>query len=164
MRHDEVQAELAQPGARELLETATLARLAFVGTDGSPRVVPIGFFWTGDAIVFATAVTAPKVRSLRERPAVAVTIDVGDTPADARALLVRGSASLTTVDGIPEEYLAATAKALGDTGIAEFERQVRAMYPQMVRISVTPAWARFFDFGAGRLPGFLQDLADARAE
>jgi hypothetical protein len=35
---------------------------------------------------------------------------------------------------------------------------VLATYDAMVRISVTPAWARFFDFGAGRLPRFLEDL------
>ncbi len=37
-----------------------------------------------------------------------------------------------------------------------FQEAVEKMYPQMVRISVTPTWARFFDFGAGRLPPFLQ--------
>jgi hypothetical protein len=29
------------------------------------------------------------------------------------------------------------------------------MYDQMARISIEPVWARFFDFGAGRLPSFL---------
>ena len=36
-----------------------------------------------------TAATAPKVKALSSRPNVAVTIDAGDTPADAKALLVR---------------------------------------------------------------------------
>ena len=43
---------------------------------------------------------------------------------------------------------------------AEFERNVRAMYPQMARIGITPDWARFYDFGTGRLPRFLQELAE----
>lgn len=34
------------------------------------------------------------------------------------------------------------------------------MYPQMVRIRIVPAWARFFDFGTGRMPGFLSTLAE----
>jgi hypothetical protein len=42
--------------------------------------------------------------------------------------------------------------------LAGFEQSVRATYEQMVRISVPPAWARFFDFEAGRLPRFLQEL------
>ena len=41
----------------------------------------------------------------------------------------------------------------------EFERQVRSMYDQMARISIEPVWARFFDFGAGRMPSFLTKLA-----
>ena len=48
-------------------------------------------------------------------------------------------------------------------GSAEFERNVRRMYPQMARIAVTPTWARFYDYGAGRLPAFLQKLADAQS-
>jgi hypothetical protein len=33
------------------------------------------------------------------------------------------------------------------------------MYDQMARISIEPVWARFFDFGAGRIPSFLAKLA-----
>jgi hypothetical protein len=94
------------------------------------------------------------------RPQVALTIDAGDTPTDARALLIRGVASVDIVDGVPEEYLAASAKALAADQVGEFERQVRSMYDQMARIRVQPQWARFFDFGAGRLPRFLTRLAD----
>jgi hypothetical protein len=43
--------------------------------------------------------------------------------------------------------------------VAEFERQVRSLYEQMARISIEPVWARFFDFGAGRMPAFLMKLA-----
>jgi hypothetical protein len=31
----------------------------------------------------------------------------------------------------------------------------------MARITITPSWARFYDFGAGRLPTFLRRLMDA---
>jgi hypothetical protein len=154
--------ELALDGARKLLESATLSRLAYTGTDGSPRVIPIGFWWTGSEVVFCTAVSSPKVRASAKRPEVAITIDIGNTPADAEALLVRGSARLETVDGIPEEYISASAKALSPDEVAVFRDNVTGMYDQMVRISVTPTWARYFDFGAGRLPGFLQDLVAGR--
>jgi hypothetical protein len=33
------------------------------------------------------------------------------------------------------------------------------MYDQMARISIEPAWARFLDFGAGRMQSFLTKLA-----
>ena len=99
------------------------------------------------------------MKALSSRPDVALTIDVGDTPAEARALLVRGLASVDIVNGVPDEYFAASMKALGADEVTEFESQVRSMYDQMARISIEPAWARFFDFGAGRLPSFLTKLA-----
>jgi hypothetical protein len=34
------------------------------------------------------------------------------------------------------------------------------MYERMARIAITPTWARFYDFGAGRVPRFLQELAE----
>ncbi|MEV6850161.1 hypothetical protein [Actinoplanes sp. NPDC051411] len=38
-------------------------------------------------------------------------------------------------------------------------RNCRAMYDQMARIAVEPQWVRFYDFGAGRMPHFLAELA-----
>jgi hypothetical protein len=150
--------ELAQPGARNLLDSATLLRLGYNGSDGFPRVVPIGFYWNRSQIVVCTATTAPKVKALSARPKVALTIDVGDTPTEAQALLVRGLARVDIVDGVPDEYLAASRKALAADQLAEFERQVGSLYDQMARISIEPVWARFFDFGAGRMPSFLTEL------
>ena len=100
-----------------------------------------------------------KVKALSARPNVAITIDVGDTPTEARALLVRGRARVDIVDGVPDEYIAASRKVLRADEAPEFERQVRSMYDQMARISIEPVWARFFDFGAGRMPSFLTKLA-----
>jgi len=151
--------ELGQPGARDLLASATLLRLAYDGPDGFPRVIPIGFHWDGDRIVVCTAATAPKVKALSARPEVATMIDAGDTPAEAKSLLVRGLASVDIVDGVPDEYLAASAKVLDGDQLTEFERQVRSLYDRMARISIEPVWARYFDFGAGRMPSFLMKLA-----
>jgi nitroimidazol reductase NimA-like FMN-containing flavoprotein (pyridoxamine 5'-phosphate oxidase superfamily) len=159
MDRQDVSRELGQPGARELLESATVARLAYNGPDGLPRVIPIAFYWDGERIVVCTATTSPKVQALSARPEVAITIDVGDTPAAAKSLLVRGFANLETVDGVADEYLAGAKKAMDPETHAAFEGHVRSMYEQQVRISIEPQWARFYDFGAGRLPAFLTQLA-----
>jgi hypothetical protein len=160
----EVIDELERPVARKLLEHEALARMAYNGPDGLPRVIPIGFLWNGEKVVVCTAPTAPKVRALLDRPDVALTIDVGDTPDGARALLIRGVASVEIVDGVADEYLAMSSKGLreelGEEGIAEFERQVRKTFDQMARISIEPRWARLYDFGAGRLPSFLAELVE----
>jgi hypothetical protein len=70
-------------------------------------VIPVGFVWTGEQFVIATATTAPKVAALSARPDVALAIDAGDTPEQARALSIRGRASVQIVDGVVPEYLAA---------------------------------------------------------
>lgn len=152
--------ELEDPDAQRLLRDAPLLRLAYNGTDGFPRVIPIGFIWDRGAVVICTATTSPKVRSLAERPEVALTIDEGTTPADSKALLIRGAASLETVDGVPEEYLRGARKVMPEEQIPAFRAACEQMYPQMVRIRIVPAWARFFDFGTGRMPGFLSTLAE----
>lgn len=160
MDTQKVAEELEQPAAREVLRDAFLARLGYSGSDGLPRVIPIAFFWNGDEIVMCTAPTSPKVQALSDRPDVALTIDVADTPATARALLIRGQASIEIVDGVPSEYIAGVGKGMGEEGVAEFERAVRGLYDQMARIRVRPQWARFYDFGAGRVPKFLSDLVE----
>ncbi|MEU6308155.1 pyridoxamine 5'-phosphate oxidase family protein [Streptomyces chartreusis] len=145
--------------AHELLDRASMARLAYNGLDGLPRVIPIGIFWTGEEIVMSTAATAPKVKALSARPEVALTIDAGDSPGSAKTLSVRGVVHLTIVDGVVPEYLAAARKNFDAGYAAEFERNCRAMYDQMARIALEPRWARFYDFGAGRMPEFLAELA-----
>jgi nitroimidazol reductase NimA-like FMN-containing flavoprotein (pyridoxamine 5'-phosphate oxidase superfamily) len=159
MNRQEIDRELGQAGAGELLESAPLLHLAYNGPDGLPRVIPIGFHWDGEHIVICTATTAPKVRALSSRPEVALTIDVGTTPSEAKSVLVRGIATVEIVDGIPDEFLAASRKTLPAEQVEEFEHQVRSMYAQMARISIEPRWARFYDFGAGRMPWFLSKLA-----
>ena len=159
MEQHEIHAELSMSGAVELLDSTSAAHLAYVGSDGTPRVIPVGFFWTGEEFVISTATTAPKVAALTARPEVALAIDAGNTPGGARSLSVRAQATVEIVDGVVPEYLAVARRTMDTDGAAEFERNVRRMYDQMARIAITPTWVRFYDFGAGRMPRFLQELA-----
>lgn len=160
MDRQQIDDELSTPGAQELLASTSAAHLAYIGKDGTPRVISVGFYWTGTQFVIATAATSPKVAALSVRPSVALAIDAGDTPDQARSLSVRGQASIEIVDGVVEEYLAAARKTMDAQAVSEFERNVRDMYDQMARIAITPHWLRYYDFGAGRMPQFLQELAE----
>lgn len=139
----------------EILRTTVLARVAYNGIDGTPRVVPMGFLWTGEAVVVATHPTSPKFAALKARPRVALTID---TPSPARSLLLRGDAEIDVVDGPAPEYLEAAAKSMQGEELAAFEQSCRDTYDVMARISITPDWARYFDFSSGRFPDFLREL------
>ncbi|HTX97814.1 MAG TPA: pyridoxamine 5'-phosphate oxidase family protein [Mycobacterium sp.] len=127
MNKQELARELGHPGAQKLL-SGSMARLAYNGHDGFPRVIPVGFYWTGERIVVSTAPTSPKARALSSRPKVALTIDTGTTPEEAKALLVRGLATQETVGGVTDEYLAAARSSMDEPQLAEFERNVRSTY------------------------------------
>jgi PPOX class probable F420-dependent enzyme len=146
---------LDEPLAQELLRSTIPARLAYVGRDGSPRAVPIAFTWDGEEVVFATWPDAAKVAALRERPAVALTIDSEHPP--YKVLQVRGAARVEVVDGVPEEYAAACERYLGPEAGPAWAAQVGAMFPRMARIAVRPAWAGLLDFEAR----FPKGIADA---
>jgi Pyridoxamine 5'-phosphate oxidase len=160
MERQDIDDELSTTGAQELLASTSAAHLAYIGKDGTPRVILVGFFWTGDQFVISTATTSPKVAALSARPDVALAIDAGDTPDQSRALSIRGQASVEIVEGVVPEYLAAARKSMDAEAAADFEQNVRAMYDQMARIAITPRWVRYYDFGAGRMPRFLQELAE----
>ncbi|MET0559928.1 MAG: pyridoxamine 5'-phosphate oxidase family protein [Solirubrobacterales bacterium] len=151
---------LGDPGALELLASPQPIRLAYVGNDDFPRVVPVGFLWKAGRIYVCTATSAPKVAALRERPKVAGVIDEGISSSDAKQLLIRGTAEIEIVDGVAPEYFEAAAKGGSGTDLESFEEQVRAVFDQQARIAITPEWARFYDFGAGRLPPFLRRLVE----
>jgi len=88
---------LGDPVAQELLQSRVPARLAYTWADGTPRVVPIWFHWTGEDLVFASLSGAPKTRAISDGSALAATIDTVEFP--HRVLIVRGPAAVTEVAG-----------------------------------------------------------------
>src|ERR1700730_4509848 len=89
---------LQHPASKELLESKIPARLAYVWTDGTPRVIPIWFHWNGRAIVMASPPKAPKLKALAKNQKVTLTID--DNVFPHKVLIIRGSARLETLDRI----------------------------------------------------------------
>ncbi len=93
---------LDDPVAQKMLQSTVPARFAYNWTDGTPRVVPIGFHWNGSEIVLGTPDDAPKMKALHDGDAVAVTIDSDTMP--YKVLLIRGTIRVDVVDGIAPEY------------------------------------------------------------
>src|SRR5438132_906997 len=102
---------LNDPIARELLSSTIPARLGYSWTDGTPRVVPIWFEWDGTHVVLGTPARAPKLKALRIRPEVAITID--DNAFPHKVLLVRGRADIAMHQDVVEEYARAAARYFG---------------------------------------------------
>lgn len=160
VEQNEITEVLARPISQELL-ARDLIRLAYVAKDGTPRTIPIIFAWNGAEIVMCTPKNAPKLRSLRVNPMVALTIDTESHP--PRILLIRGRAELDYVDGIPDEFLQSTSTyEMTPEQRVEWEAEVRSLYHDgMVRIVVTPTWAKLIDFET-TLPSAVEELARER--
>jgi len=135
---------LKDPVAQQLLQSTIPARLAYSWLDGSPRVVPIWFHWTGEHFVLGTPPKAPKLRALAKNPSVALTID--DTAWPYKELTVRGTASVEMVDGVPAEYAAAARRYFGDEQGQAWVEQVLQTLPGMARIIIRPDWVGILDF------------------
>ncbi|MDQ2743943.1 MAG: pyridoxamine 5'-phosphate oxidase family protein [Chloroflexota bacterium] len=155
MRPEVVTQVLNEPLAQELLHSPLLARLAYNGLDGCPRVIPIGYLWNGEQVVVCTAPNAPKVRALATNPTVALTVDTDTQP--PHVLLIRGIARVEVVEGVPAEFLEASKKSITAEQWQAFELQVRALYKQMARITIVPEWAKLLDFET-KLPIAVEKL------
>jgi hypothetical protein len=144
---------LQDPVAQLLLKSKIPARFAYNWTDGSPRVIPIGFHWTGTEVVFGSPVDAPKLKALRDDVPVAVTIDGDSMP--FHVLLMRGTVRTDVVDGIAPEYAMMARRTQGDEAAQAWLDQLVQMCPQMARIRVRPTWVGILDFET-RFPSAIE--------
>jgi hypothetical protein len=161
MTNDQIAEILDRPLSQEML-ARDICRLAYVAVDGTPRNIPIAFTWNGAEVVMCTSKNAPKLASLRQNPAVAITIDTEVHP--PTILLIRGIVELDEVDGIPEEYLEMNGSyEMTAEQRVEWETEVRSLYDGMVRIVLTPTWAKLIDFQT-TLPSAVDELVRQRAE
>jgi Pyridoxamine 5'-phosphate oxidase len=136
--------------ARRLLASTELARLAYVAADGTPRVMPMLFHWTGEELVMSTFAGASKIAALRARPDVAITIDTPSTPPEV--LLLRGRVTVTDVEGIVPEYALAQRRYGGEEQAAAGLAEIDHPDTRMARIALRPSWVGVIDFQT-RFPG-----------
>jgi hypothetical protein len=145
---------LQDPASQELLRSTIPARLAYVWTDGTPRVIPIWFHWNGREFVMATPPKAPKLKALAKNPKVSFTIDDNTFP--HKVLLIRGTARMESVDGIVPEYAMAAERYFGREQGQAWVTQLRTLVSSMVRITISPEWVGLLDFQT-RFPSALSD-------
>ncbi len=145
--------------AKGLLNSRIPARLAYLAKDGTPRVIPTWFDWTGSEIVMATFIAGPQVRrpparpaALRASPAMAITIDTEGFP--PQVLSIRGQAMVTEIDGLVKEFETAARRYLGETGAEAFLARSSGPGVKMARIAVRPSWVGLIDFET-RLPSHV---------
>jgi hypothetical protein len=132
------------PVAQQLLHSAIPARLAYTWHDGTPRVVPMWFHWTGEDLLMGAPPNAPKMQALLDRPVVAVAIDSNEWP--YQVLTVRGTATVAEQEGFFPEYAAMARRYLGDAGGEQFMGLATQRFTHWARIAIRPEVVRLLDF------------------
>jgi hypothetical protein len=132
------------PIAQELLRSTIPARLAYTWRDGTPRVVPMWFHWTGEAFLMGAPPNAPKMKVLADHPAVAFSIDSNAWP--YQVLTVRGTAIVHEVAGRFPEYEAMARRYLGEEGGQQFLDLQQQTFARWTRIAIRPTHVRLLDF------------------
>ena len=134
---------LDDPVVAGLLGGPNLARLAYVGLNGRPHVVPIWYAYIDGDIVMVTGPRADKVRALEQNAAVALTIDSSTPP--YHVLLIDGDAAVEQTDGMAPEYPAIVERYLGaaaDAYLAPMRTRVKTQ--RRIRVKIR-SW-RVLDF------------------
>jgi PPOX class probable F420-dependent enzyme len=132
---------LDDPVVAELLAGPNLARLAYIGLNGRPHVVPIWFQYIAGEFIMITGPKADKVPALVANGAVALTIDSSTPP--YHVLLVDGDATVESTEGMAPEYPDVVGRYLG----AAKDAYLAGMrVKEQRRIRVRPRSWRVLDF------------------
>jgi hypothetical protein len=137
---------LNDPVAQELLRAPIPAHLAYNWKDGTPRVIPIAFYWTGEEIVMCSPDAAPKNHVI-DNEKVSIAIDTPNFP--FKVLTIRGTAKVTISESVPNEYVKASQQLLGLEGAQAWFKTLEPMLPKIqyfTRIAVKPEWVGLMDF------------------
>ena len=145
---------LHDPVAQHLLQSAIPARLGYTWKDGTPRVTPIWFHWTGEEFALFSPPNAPKTKVLTDGMQVALAVD---HPWPLQALLVRGPVTLTTVDSRSPEYATMVERYLGAAQVTGWVAQYSSVFPQSTRIAVRPEWVGVIDVETHLPSAWLQE-------
>ena len=115
------------------LEQEPVVWLSTVRPDGAPHLVPIWFWWDGEALLVFSKPGAQKVRNLRANPSVRLAL--GDAEDDFDIGMFDGRAELLdrpTEKVLPAAHLAKYADRLAAIGLTPAE--YAATYSQVIRI------------------------------
>ena len=149
--YDEIVETLnTDPYVRKLLDAPIPARLGYIGLDGAPRVVPVSYLWNGTDFVFASPPSWYKIRSIAVHPEVAFSVDTTDFP--PLILSVRGTATIAFDQGLPDEYVEASRRIVGEEQMPAWEENVRSENRNMALVRIRPTWIKVADFET-RYPG-----------
>jgi PPOX class probable F420-dependent enzyme len=124
---------LAAQRIRRFLRSEPVIWLSTVRPNGAPHVVPIWFWWDGEAVLVFSKPDAQKVRNLRLRPSVMLAL--GDAEDDFDIGMIEGRAELLdtpTAEVMPEAHVEKYREKLDAIGLDA--PTYAETYSQVIRI------------------------------
>ena len=140
-------ASLAVSRIERFLQQEPIVWLSSVRPDGTPHIVPIWFWWDGEALLVFSKPDAQKVRNLRARPSAMLAL--GDADEDFDIGLLEGRAEILdrpTAEVMPLEHLEKYADRMAAIGLSPAE--YAATYSLVIRIEP----ARYLGWHGRTLP------------
>jgi PPOX class probable F420-dependent enzyme len=135
-----VQPTLATARIQRFLAEEPIVWLSTVRPTGGPHLVPIWFWWDGEALLVFSKPDAQKVRNLRANPSVMLAL--GDAEDDFDVGLLEAWAEVTGVGGgdpapLPAQFLAKYRERIVGLGITPAE--FAATYSATIRLTPSRA-------------------------
>jgi nitroimidazol reductase NimA-like FMN-containing flavoprotein (pyridoxamine 5'-phosphate oxidase superfamily) len=113
---------LSQEELDAFLGSQRTVRLATVGPDGVPNVIPLWFVWTEGAMFVNTTRGNRSVRNLEANPMGAATVDDGEQYEELRGVVLRGRVEEADGDRRLDRARTAFAEKYFGGGSPHFER------------------------------------------
>lgn len=129
--------------AEGLLDDGLVGRIAFLGGDGAPRVLPIWYVRDSEVLLMTTGAGSYKVRRMAADPRVALEVSTATRP--YRIVTVTGRILIEPLDGA-EKLQVRRRIARRYVSEADAETYARLGYPT-VRLSLRPDRVRYVDLG-----------------
>ena len=132
---------MTQKELEEFLSKPNLARIATVGKNCTPHIAPVWFIYENGAIIIGTSKASKKIRNIRNKPDVAISIDTSDVKAGNRGAIFSGKAELIEIDS-EETIKKLCIKYLGnlDNPVAEQLLQVKERSLIKLKPQKTISW------------------------
>lgn len=124
----------------DFLGQVQLARMATVGTDKQPHVVPVWYGWDGQSLWISSYCNTRKVQELERNLKISVAVDTADENGRTKAVILEGTARLIREprEFLEDKFYWIYRRYLGDEGVLKPDPQEWIRDAHNLLIQLTP--------------------------
>lgn len=124
----------------EFLEEVHLARMATVGQDLQPHVVPVWYGWDGESLWISSYANTRKGQELERNPKISIAVDTTDETGGTQAVILEGTARLVREPRafLEDKFYWIYRRYLGEDGVLKPDPQKWIKDAHNLLIQLTP--------------------------